>query len=187
MPNWVYNTMTVTGAEETVARFIEDVAKPRPFKVKDTEDDLVIEEKSNGPLSFWSTLAPENIEGYFRGTNWYNWNIENWGTKWDAQFSEFDDYGNGQACYSFSTAWSSPDGFYKAASKKWPTLEFSVYWEEEQGFGAEFDIKDGVVSNLSEWDTPESHQDYVDLGREDSCLCAVFEDPEDWFEDCPRK
>jgi hypothetical protein len=95
--------------------------------------------------------------------------------------------------YSFNTAWSIPEPVFNAIVRKFPTLDFEFWSEEEQGWGAEFTSSDGDEEGerslimTKEWDIPDSHQDYVDRDREESCSCQS--DPDDdeyWYDDCPR-
>jgi hypothetical protein len=65
-------------------------------------------------------------------------------------------------------------------------LEFDFYWEEEQGWGGEAIGAGGYYSITKEWDIPNSHSDYVERDREESCICSWADDKDDWYEDCPN-
>ena len=58
--------------------------------------------------------------------NWYDWHIENWGTKWNACHCEvcYD-------CVHFETAWSYPEPIIKALSEKYPDREIDVSYDYE--------------------------------------------------------
>ena len=127
----------------------------------------------------------------FEGSGWYDWNIRNWGCKWDANDEELDTdldklEPHDQLTYRFSTAWSPAEGAFRAMTEQHPELSFEFYCEEEQGWGVVFDGEAGSLSVSKEWDIPQSHADYVALDREDSCSCGYNDDQEDWYEDCPR-
>jgi hypothetical protein len=86
--------------------------------------------------------------------NWYDWSLEYWGCKWDASSDEtwedVEDY------VDFSTAWSPPEAFIQALSKKHPEELIAVEWEEEQGFGQVYIIKNGnIIEVKEEWNLPE--------------------------------
>lgn len=180
------------------------------------------------PFSFWNFIKPdeeilpvyfghvksEKPEGYedwsmeekfahdlkFTGNNAYDWNIRNWGTKWDAYDQNFDgvttDEATGKASvsYSFNTAWSIPEPVFRAICEQHPELSFSFESEEEQGWGANYesslvdDPEDGEPTSalllINEWDIPDSHAELVDRGRE--CRCEYDDEEEYWFDDCPR-
>jgi hypothetical protein len=60
------------------------------------------------------TLIPmpqelEGTEGLSDGPNWYNWRLENWGTKWDIYDAHCDRIDANQLNISFLSAWSPPD------------------------------------------------------------------------------
>ena len=199
MPNWVYNNMNVTGKEDDVKQFIADMSQPIKTFKSNPEDkwghlDAQWEEYSDVVFSFWNAIAPTDLEHYFTGENWYNWNTANWGVKWDAKVDEttVDQLDKGELAngkyyvtYRFETAWAPPSEVFVALAEKYPHLEFDIEWEEEQGFGAELSIVDGEVSVVKEWDIPSSHADYVERGNEDSCMCANYDDPDEMFDDCP--
>jgi len=44
--------------------------------------------------------------------NWYAWNIDNWGTKWDVSPDDWDRNGNAISM-SFDSAWSPPVNLYE--------------------------------------------------------------------------
>lgn len=191
--------MNVTGEKTAVEQFIADMSKPVPdFKKKPDDNfghvDGEWEMYDKTVFSFFNIVLPEYLEDYFTGQNWYNWNIANWGVKWDAKVDETavdqldkGDLANGKyyVSYRFETAWGAPNEVFVALAEKYPHLEFDIEWEEEQGFGAELSAVDGEVSVVREWDIPSSHKDYVERDREDSCVCAYYDDIDELFDDCP--
>lgn len=74
-------------------------------------------------------------------TNWYDWNIKNWGTKWNASDSE-----EKGGKITFQTAWSPPVPVILATSKQFPKLEFVLrFWEGGAGFQGIFKARAGEV------------------------------------------
>ena len=62
--------------------------------------------------------------------NWYDWCIENWGTKWNAcnpcpVVEEKHPDGHAGLSYRFDTAWDAPRPVISALKKHWPDLEIS--------------------------------------------------------------
>lgn len=192
MPNWVYNNLHVSGDADTLSKFWEQATKPHPTAVPDPDKIYHAKEgewamSEGGEFSFLNFLAPEDFANYYTGSNWYNWNIENWGTKWDTDIDD-SDIQDESITLAFQTAWSPPSGVYEAMVAQYPTLSFAIEWEEEQGFGAELESDgEGGITLIKEWDIPNSHADYVDRDREDSCYCAEDDDPENRYDDCPNK
>ena len=77
---------------------------------EDIKETLSDEEKRAYIENKYGKLQPElkkdiqKEEGYEKLENWYNWNCENWGTKWGAYETEFKD----NDILFFCTAWSKP-------------------------------------------------------------------------------
>ena len=71
----------------------------------------------------------ENIL-YYHTSDWYDWCVENWGTKWDAVEVHFS-YGN-TGIY-FETAWSPPIPIFKKLAEiaKKHNVDFYVIWADE--------------------------------------------------------
>ena len=81
----------------------------------------------------------------------------------------------------------SRGGYLVAVSGEHPELWFGIRCDEEQGWGVEYEAHDGVLSTTREWDIPTSHADWVELDKEESCICDWEANPTEWYSDCPRK
>lgn len=218
MPNWVWNNITVSGTKEDLLAFYAKASKLSPNGINE-DGSLKYDDKDAQAISFWNFIEPTNKtayyeaahgtkpEGYeawtidekmaydlsFKTDGWYDWNVREWGTKWDACDANVDNNTDEKApnlYYAFNTAWSIPEPIYQAITEQHPELDFRFYAEEEQGWGAEYkssDADNGVRSlELTEqWDIPDSHADYVNRGRE--CNCEYDDDEDYWYDDCPRK
>jgi hypothetical protein len=99
----------------------------------------------------------------FETNDWYNFNVREWGTKWDVAVSEDDKHPdtymeeaeNGEnyvVYYNFNTAWSRPLGAISKLSAQYPTLLFTLSYEEETGWGGEMEFLRGEVISESEYD-----------------------------------
>ena len=113
MPNWCNNSITITGPANTVKQLWEDANQlgeaggllqamvPMPAGLIDTK-------KGSG-----DELQTEVHDGH---TNWYDWAVDRWGTKWDVSTEglEFIDNGDGTASIDgyFDSAWAPPIGAY---------------------------------------------------------------------------
>ena len=213
MPNWVYTNMTVTGDKQSLDEFKKKASKPYTTRHTgawtddkyDPDAISIVEHESE--LSFWNFIGPTDIDAYFgpekkpdnydtmtldermveamqfKGDHWYDWNVRNWGTKWDANdvsLHEDDDLS-----YQFSTAWSPAEGAFRAMVEQHPNLQFEFTNVEEQGWGVVFEGKNGELEEVRSWDIPSSHQEWEDTGAE--CSRCSWEDQSDWYEDCPRE
>ena len=156
MPNWCYNRMNVTGDRDSLVKLTEAIARKHDSSLAETtmgveqvDYDLSvlfpIPDELRITAMFFSTKTddPEYQEllkkyeankekyGY---TTWYDWAIENWGTKWSPRIEEWtiNDFPNGSEIYAYyETAWSPADGLIREVSKQFPTLLFTVSSDEE--------------------------------------------------------
>jgi hypothetical protein len=134
MPNWCSNWVTVTGKKTPVNKFMK---LARNHVEKGLYADLSL-----------SSLYPIPEE---EKSNWYDWSIKNWGTKWDVDgvLSRREDT---SLLYTFSSAWCPPCEAFVEISRKFPTLEFDLEWfEGGMGFLGRQVIKNGRSNSLVEY------------------------------------
>jgi hypothetical protein len=106
--------------------------------------------------------------------SWYNWNIRNWGTKWDVAIHENKEYSdtyiegpteNGEnlvVYYNFHTAWSPPVPALAKLSAQYPSLLLTLSYEEETGWGGEMELLRGEVISISEYENKCRDCDSID-------------------------
>ena len=121
MPNWCNNNISITGPNSVIDK-IEKIVK---------EDDS---HKENGLLNFFHPM-PKELEGTTSPSssakkpqpmvegfdNWYDWRVENWGTKWelcefygvDRQYHSEQNEGESTITFGFDSAWSPPINAYE--------------------------------------------------------------------------
>ena len=62
---------------------------------------------------------------------WYNWRVQNWGTKWDCYAVEIDDCDMPHGFeVTFDTAWSPPEEVCYALKEKFDDLSVSWFYDE---------------------------------------------------------
>jgi hypothetical protein len=66
--------------------------------------------------------------------HWYDWQIANWGTKWDARVEDFQIDDPKEVYVYFETAWSPPVEFLKWFSELHPDVIFENEYDEEGCF-----------------------------------------------------
>ncbi len=116
MPNWCACSLSIKGTEDDLKLFYDTLNTPN-------KEGLVV------LFSFHQNVPrPSN-------TNWYTWNIENWGTKWDATNVSVASETPTKFLVQFDTAWSPPLSWLKTVSKKYPTMKFKLAYCES---GMEF-------------------------------------------------
>jgi len=187
MPNWVFNYVDVSGDQKELVRLKETLAKSVPF------------EEWENVFNFHNivTIPADKVEeyntahGWANGErtgdtefNWYNWNLANWGTKWNARESTLTEGSGEDLRYYFETAWSPVNDLLLLLSEQFPDLEFGYEYEEETGWGGILKFQNGILDFRKEWDTPESHADWVAIGRGDQCLCSHDTQT---YPDCPKE
>lgn len=108
----------------------------------------------------------ENIRKYGY-VDWYNWRIDNWGTKWHAS----DIYVN-HNIISFQTAWSVPDPILEAfayiCDKHNVTFE-GEYADEDRGHNTgHISSENGITAHENE--SHEALETYINLWGESDCI-----------------
>jgi hypothetical protein len=99
MPNWCDNSIKIS--HEDKARI-----------------DAIDAELSKVEPQLFNSINPRPAD---QEENWYDWNVNNWGTKWDASVIDFTREDDNTIIVTFDTAWSPPIKLY--------------YWMIEEGFG----------------------------------------------------
>ena len=62
---------------------------------------------------------------------WYNWRVQNWGTKWDCYSLEIDDTDMPHGFeVNFETAWSPPEEVCYAIKEQFDDLSISWFYDE---------------------------------------------------------
>lgn len=121
MPNWCSNTVTL---EHEDPAMIERVRKA--FNA-----GALLNEFIPCPAELHEHDAPTRDEGRaeqflekYGATDWYNWQVKNWGTKWDVggDGAEAQDI-EGGLMLSFDSAWAPPTNAYE----KLMEMGFRVY------------------------------------------------------------
>lgn len=191
MPNWVNNNLTITGDAARVQEVKNQLASPYERTIqKHGAGGLTVEvvtvEKN---FSFWNITRPEgedlaryneSLLGGSPSPFWYDWNCNNWGTKWDTD-AELTEHDSGHLQYVFDTAWSPPVEALVALGKKYDDVHIELEWEEEQGFGGAMRFDGGCYEVLNEYDIPGSHEEMYE--RKGYCHCEGYD--EKVFSDCP--
>ena len=127
MPNWCDNQITITGPNPVIDK-IEKIVKeesddakngllqflhPMPKELLDTEAGPIAKTKAEK-----DERKARKLE--FGAENWYDWRVNNWGTKWEV--CEFygvdrqhlnDSPDESTISFAFSSAWSPPIGAYE--------------------------------------------------------------------------
>lgn len=144
MPNWCINRFDITGEQTELDKFMEENVD------------------EGGRLSFSLSIpmpvAVRESEG------WVNWAQDNWGTKWDIADDDCDHTRESDAIgalvdsWVFSTAWAPPSAWLEKVAAKYPTLRFSL-WFDEPGmcFSGGEHYANGVLDAEQSWYSEECY------------------------------
>lgn len=117
MPNWCENRLEITGPERELTLFLA--------KAKEGDKPLSFQNLHPMPEELHGTSSPG------ANPNWYDWRVENWGTKWDTGREVHADEGSATSqSFSFDTAWSPPTALVKKVSGDFPGLLFRIEYAE---------------------------------------------------------
>jgi hypothetical protein len=131
MPNWCSNEIDIIAQPEVIAEIVQ-VIKANPHGVFQMGDFVPM------PEELRNTTAPQDKP------NWYDWNVSNWGTKWELGEDVSVSISERSIGLGFDTAWSPNCSFWVAFSEKYPTVQISHrYYEEGMSFIGEAFYEDG--------------------------------------------
>lgn len=147
MPNHCENDLIITGNVDAVTTVLEKV-------------EGGVEDHNKIYLDFNKIIPMPSA--YSSDDGWYEWCIENWGTKWNAywfgeKLEEKIKKGNKtklKVTLTFSTAWSPPTPVIEALITHFPACEFDLkYYECGCAFKGHLKGKNGsvVVNTTSDY------------------------------------
>jgi Ferredoxin-like domain in Api92-like protein len=187
MPNWCQNGVTLQHEDPTeIARIAKAYKEDKLFsEFFPCPPELLITEDAADPDYQTKRIAREaaNREKYGY-SDWYEWNVNNWGTKWDIDngYSEPTAQGRFTISLSFNTAWAPPVRWYEKMSE----LGFDIkafYLEEGMGFCGKWtnDGGDEEFTFDGREDLPDIDDDVREFWDLDSiCDCRDDEDAVDF-------
>ena len=182
MPNWCMNQLEVSHPDITkMQNLIEGFKKGQFFNsIRPMPEEL------RGTIS----PVPDDVDvtglaEKYGATNWYDWSVNNWGTKWDVGDDDDNDleiepYGDTLSVrFSFESAWSPPDAIYEYMVEQGYTIE-AYYYEPGVGFCGS--VKDGEtdhydITNLTSEEVEDQIPYEIDIRFGIS----------DWLAECERE
>ena len=165
MPNWCYNHLNVSGDKKQLQEFVEKSLT----KYDDGEDRFIFNGTHHMAKELDITKGTQTQDekeqailnlanhGY---TDWYEWRLAEWGTKWDASDAVIQHNEEDLFSISFATAWCPPIEWVQNIMHKFPDLIFELEYDEEgMGFGGKLEAQHDMI-----WD----HRMY-DIGYASDC------------------
>ena len=129
-----------------------------------TDEEYACQPKRSGADMSQPDWFAKEVEFAKTQKDWYSWNNSNWGTKWDVAVSDDDKYPNTElieyksegddnwVIYKYETAWSPAITILTKLSNLVPNSVLTLEYEEETGWGGEYEIIRGEVKELLEYD-----------------------------------
>jgi len=133
MPNWCDNAVEIKGDEETLTKLMEHITE--------SEEDLY-----QSILDFITPVedrVSSKILG--EGDDWYSYNMENFGCKWDTGDASVDHYGDHIMMF-FQSPWGPPNVIFERLGEVHPEIRVRLFYFEE---GMEFA---GIIDSWDEDD-----------------------------------
>jgi len=194
MPNWCSNNVIVRHEDpEQIAKVVQGYSQGSLFAEffpcpAELSAPIEIGENYNDRVAAQEAVNKEK-HGY---TSWYDWCINNWGTKWDAgneNDEDLDCADPNKVQLSFDTAWQPPVAFFEKLTEQGFDIT-AYYLEEGQGFVGKYtnaqgdesfnfdgtedlaDIPDDIrefwdLDTICEWRDDEDEQEESDKDESD--------------------
>lgn len=143
MPNWCENYITITGDKRSIS-----VIKDALESIKDGNESSV--------FKVLVGIKPEVTFKDYDSGEWYDANVNYWGTKWDVCYTdcnfEFED-----TCITMtpSTAWSPPVNFGVALAKMYNVTVTLIYSEGGCGFAGRTIVSPDGEMEVEDYDYDE--------------------------------
>ena len=141
MPNWCYNRVSIysenTNDIKELKEFFESdqpfeklIPSPVWVKIKNEDGELPVKEEhkdADGKVLFTTSKFPKSGKNDDR---WYDWQVQNWGTKWEPADLSVESDDDMELELTFNTAWSPPDSICRRIRDKYPDISVSWFYDE---------------------------------------------------------
>ncbi len=169
MPNIVFNTITFETQEQYDSfcamgdksnGFSFEWIVPSPKTREECDEEYLIAEKGEKSAAAMG-ISPKKERPWF---NWYKWQCENWGTKWDA-YDDLDEndehtgfFRDEQRTIAFNTAWSPPFPVYQRMAELSLAFNFSWLSEPYGGTSGKGHSEDGEIVIDEEYEEEDDEE-----------------------------
>lgn len=188
MGYWISHYINATGSKEDVEAYISKLTQRRPKELND-EGDIVWSEEE---FSFYNIISPPEemlMDGSWWGDEGNAWRQQHWQC-YDAPAEEMDTYtdhlNRTVGRIRLSTKYDWPINVFHKLIEQYPNLEFYIWSEGEECEAVEIEGSNGSYTQIDH-EAPNCHADWVARDYVENCWCANYEDPDDWYEDCPKE
>lgn len=157
MPNWCYNNVKVGF---------------------DSDNEQVLRDVLDEDKELFNQLFPRPAD---QEENWYDWNVSNWGTKWDTKPYDIE-WDNDSVSFRLETAWGPPVGFYDHLT----SLGYNVrayYLEEGMAFTGAYEDGFDDSYNYGDMSADEMEEQLPEWAENEFNLISMQRDREDEEQD----
>lgn len=128
MPNWCFNNLRVDGDNKASLTAFRDWLGADGFKLSKIAPLPAELDGTTSPNSEPNSDASKALREKYGYDNWYDWQVANWGTKWDVE-AEVED-NDSLIFITFDSAWAPPCQAIASLAKKFPSLSFTLVYDE---------------------------------------------------------
>ena len=124
MPNHCFNKIIIYGDEAS------KIASE--LKSEETAFDFskVLPEPDYDKIEVKPTFPKEDEKDDFRMPKWWDWRIQNWGTKWNVSNVDVVAEDSDSIEFEFDTAWSPPEPIILKLREDFPDVSISAFYDE---------------------------------------------------------
>ena len=157
MPNHIQNRVTFDCSEEKLNEILTAICS-----INEETGQKCVDFNKIIPMPdniYRGNLGPRERELYGKN-NWYDWSVQNWGTKWNAY--SFSRDGN---TIGFQTAWSAPHPILTELTGMFPGVYITHEWADEdigQNCGTREYLNGEIVGEI----IPENHREALEYAFE---------------------
>jgi len=188
MPNWCTNSVEITDLKqnevaEIISKYTDNVIDGRVMD----ESFLVFDKIITTPKELLERQSPFDgtveekamLESKYGYADWYNWRVDNWGTKWEPLGHYFASTET-SVSIGMETAWGPASGILQQLSVLYPEATITnEFLETGAMFMGEVTYVDGeVVSNEYSGDVNEIRLKYPDEFEDEEIEDEEIEDEE---------
>ncbi len=132
------------------------------------EEAFAFIRESGHPELVDAALRQEHLLKTYGASTWYDWAINNWGTKWGCYDGSVGEVFGGALEAMFQSAWSPPSPALAVLSEFYPDATFTVDSLDEGGLFAVTNVyRAGVLVNSRDWDWNELASEVFDIVLDD--------------------
>lgn len=190
MPNWCNNNFSIKGNVDTIRDLWESAQKSGGLLSAIAPLPEILEGTTSPTPADIDSSLQQTMIAQTGSDNWYDWQVRNWGTKWDVDLDglEFTDNGDGTAMIEgwFESAWSPPIEAYETLADDFDSCHIhATYHEPGMDFGGVWD-SDGdceMFDGISEYLDNNEPDLWSPLARELDEEFGIMESIEQWREE----